>query len=84
MTRYQRSSLSDAPGHIEGPIKFFNDAKGYGFISRGNGQKDVFIHITALRRAGYDSLKEGDMVSATFSNTGKGPEVQQVLSVRRA
>ena len=46
-----------------GTVKFYNDQKGYGFIAPDNGGKDVFVHATALERAGMSGLNEGDKVS---------------------
>ena len=46
-----------------GTVKFFNSAKGFGFIELGNGQPDVFVHISAVERAGMRSLVEGQKVS---------------------
>ena len=46
-----------------GTVKFFNSAKGFGFIEQGNGQPDVFVHISAVERAGLRSLVEGQKVS---------------------
>ena len=46
-----------------GTVKFFNTQKGYGFIQPDDGSKDVFVHITAVERAGMRSLVEGQMVS---------------------
>jgi CspA family cold shock protein len=46
-----------------GTVKFFNTQKGYGFIQPDDGSKDVFIHITAVERAGMRSLNEGQKVS---------------------
>jgi cold shock protein len=46
-----------------GTVKFFNSAKGFGFIEQGNGQPDVFVHISAVERAGMHSLVEGQKVS---------------------
>jgi cold shock protein len=46
-----------------GTVKFYNAAKGYGFIQPDDGSKDVFVHVTALERAGIQSLAEGQMVS---------------------
>ena len=45
-----------------GTVKFFNDQKGYGFIEPEDGSKDVFVHITALERAGISGLNEGQKV----------------------
>jgi CspA family cold shock protein len=46
-----------------GIVKFFNSAKGYGFIQPEDGSKDVFVHVSALERAGIHSLSEGQKVS---------------------
>ena len=46
-----------------GTVKFFNSAKGFGFIEQGNGQPDVFVHISAVERAGMGSLVEGQKVT---------------------
>jgi CspA family cold shock protein len=57
-----------------GTVKFYNDQKGFGFIAPDNGGKDVFVHATALERAGMRSLVEGQKVSfdtQADSRTGK-------------
>jgi CspA family cold shock protein len=46
-----------------GTVKFYNDQKGYGFIQPDDGTKDVFVHATALERAGINGLREGQKVS---------------------
>ena len=46
-----------------GTVKWFNEQKGYGFIQPDNGQKDIFVHISAVERAGLRTLKEGQKVS---------------------
>ncbi len=46
-----------------GTVKFFNTSKGYGFLQPEDGGKDVFVHITAVQRAGLDTLSEGQRVS---------------------
>lgn len=55
----------------KGTVKWFNVTKGYGFIQPENGEKDVFVHITALERAGLRSLNEGQNVSYELA-TDKG------------
>ena len=52
-----------------GTVKFFNTAKGYGFVQPENGDKDVFVHATALQAAGIFSLNEGDKI--TFVRRGR-------------
>ncbi len=55
-----------------GTVKFFNTQRGYGFIQPEDGGKDVFVHITAVQRAGMDTLHEGQKVSfETVTERGK-------------
>jgi CspA family cold shock protein len=55
-----------------GTVKWFNATKGYGFIEPDSGGKDVFVHISAVERAGYNSLAEGAKVSyEVVANRGK-------------
>ena len=53
---------------ISGTVKFYNDQKGYGFIQPDDGQKDVFVHATALERAGINGLNEGQKVNFDTEN----------------
>ena len=56
----------------KGKIKWFNPAKGYGFIENNEGGKDIFLHISALEQAGIDNLEEGQAVSFEIGeNRGK-------------
>ena len=56
----------------KGKIKWFNPAKGYGFIENTEGGKDIFLHVSALEQAGIDSLEEGQAVSFEIAeNRGK-------------
>ena len=64
----------------QGTVKWFNDAKGYGFISRENGP-DVFVHHTAIQAEGFRTLTEGDRVSFEI---GEGPKGLQARNVQRA
>ncbi len=57
---------------ISGTVKFFNGAKGFGFITPDDGSKDVFVHATAVESAGLRSLNEGDKVSFTLEDDRKG------------
>ncbi|WP_298604762.1 cold-shock protein [uncultured Sphingorhabdus sp.] len=59
---------------ITGTVKFYNDQKGYGFIAPDNGESDVFVHASALERAGMSGLNQGQKVSfdtARDSRSGK-------------
>jgi CspA family cold shock protein len=63
----------------QGSVKWFNDAKGYGFISQEDGE-DVFVHFSAIQASGFKSLTEGDKVE--FEVT-KGPKGLQAANVRK-
>ena len=64
-----------------GTVKWFNPAKGYGFIMPSDGQKDVFVHISAVERAGLSTLNEGQAVEfEVVANRGK--ESAENLKVR--
>ncbi len=62
----------------QGTVKWFNDAKGFGFISRQNGE-DVFVHFSAIQSNGFRSLKEGQAVQF---NVVKGPKGLQAENVQ--
>ncbi|HEY7552621.1 MAG TPA: cold-shock protein [Hyphomicrobiaceae bacterium] len=57
---------------ITGTVKFFNSAKGFGFITPEDGSKDVFVHATAVEQAGLRTLNEGDRVTFTLEDDRKG------------
>ncbi len=57
---------------ISGTLKFYNAAKGFGFIAPDDGSKDVFVHASALERSGIDSLSEGDKVTFVLEDDRKG------------
>ncbi len=59
-----RESMHDLEGNMPtGTVKFFNTAKGFGFIQQDDGSKDVFVHISAVERSGLGSLNENDKLS---------------------
>ena len=61
-----------------GTVKWFNDAKGFGFISRENGP-DVFVHFRAIQGNGFKSLAEGQKVEYTVTQGQKGPQADNVV-----
>jgi CspA family cold shock protein len=63
-----------------GTVKWFNDAKGYGFISRQNGE-DVFVHFSAIQSNGFRSLQEGQQVSFDVVKGPKGFQAENVKAV---
>ena len=60
-----------------GTVKWFNDAKGFGFISRENGP-DVFVHFRAISGSGFRTLQEGQRVSFDVTQGPKGPQAENV------
>ena len=66
---------------VRGSVKWFNDSKGYGFISKEDGSGDVFVHHSAIQGEGFKSLSEGEVVEFDVTN---GPKGQQAANVRKA
>ena len=62
---------------MKGTVKWFNNAKGYGFIGRDDGP-DVFVHYSAITAEGYKSLQEGDVVEFEITQGQKGPQAANV------
>lgn len=65
----------------KGTVKWFNNAKGYGFLGREGGA-DVFVHYSSILREGYKSLKEGDQVEFDIIEGAKGPQADQVARLK--
>ena len=63
---------------IKGTVKWFNDSKGFGFISPSDGSADVFVHHSAIVSGGYRSLSEGQTVRFEVENGPKGLQATQV------
>ena len=66
---------------LKGTVKWFNNAKGFGFIGRDDGA-DVFVHYSALIAEGYKSLQEGDVVEFEIVDGQKGPQAANVVKVQ--
>jgi CspA family cold shock protein len=66
---------------VQGKVKWFNDSKGYGFITPDDGSKDVFVHFSAIQAEGYKALHEGDEVTFDVQETEKGRQAVNVAKV---
>jgi cold shock protein len=88
-SRYPRQSVSDYDGYgygskpgsggtVEGTVKWFNPDKGFGFIAPDQGGKDVFVHISAVERAGLSTLRENQRVRFTEKAGQRGPEADGI------
>jgi CspA family cold shock protein len=66
---------------ITGTVKWFNDSKGFGFITPENGQKDCFVHFSAIQGNGFKSLAEGERVEFEIVQGAKGPAAENVVKV---
>lgn len=64
-----------------GSVKWFNDAKGYGFIQQDGSEKDVFVHYTAIQGEGFKTLAEGQKVEFELIEGPKGPQAANVTKV---
>lgn len=66
---------------INGTVKWFNQDKGFGFITPENGGKDVFVHFSAINGSGRRNLQDGQQVSFVVTNGQKGPQAEDVDAV---
>ena len=62
-----------------GTVKWFDESKGFGFISQADGGKDVFVHFRAIKSDGFRSLSEGQNVQFTIEQGNKGPQAADVV-----
>jgi len=65
---------------LQGKVKWFNQEKGYGFIEV-EGEKDVFVHYSAIQQEGFKTLKEGDNVEFEVVEEQKGPQAANVIVI---
>ncbi len=76
MIEFRKLSMST----VTGTVKFFNEAKGFGFITRENGP-DVFVHYSAIQGSGFKTLAEGQQVEFTVTQGQKGPQAENVVAL---
>jgi CspA family cold shock protein len=67
-----------------GVVKWFNDAKGFGFITPDDGSDDIFVHYSVIQADGFKSLDEGDKVEIDVASGPKGPAAERVVKIKAA
>ena len=64
-----------------GTVKWFNETKGFGFISQDDGGADVFVHFSAIQGSGFKTLEEGQKVEFTVTDGQKGPQAENITKI---
>ncbi len=64
---------------VKGSVKWFNESKGFGFITPENSDKDVFVHFSAIQSSGFKTLSEGQSVEFEITDGAKGPSATNVV-----
>jgi CspA family cold shock protein len=66
---------------MTGSVKWFNESKGFGFITPADGSKDVFVHFSAIQGSGFKTLAEGQRVEFSIESGAKGPSAANVMPI---
>ena len=66
---------------LTGQVKWFNESKGFGFITPADGSKDVFVHFSAINSDGFKTLAEGQNVEFTIQDSPRGPSAADVIAL---
>jgi CspA family cold shock protein len=66
---------------VTGTVKWFNEAKGFGFIEQASGGPDVFAHFSAITGSGFKTLAEGQKVEFTVTTGAKGPQAENIVAI---
>ncbi len=66
---------------LNGQVKWFNEGKGFGFITPADGSKDVFVHFSAINSDGFKTLAEGQNVEFTIQDSPRGPSAANVTAL---
>lgn len=78
-----RTARHEGDGMATGTVKWFNAAKGYGFITPSDGGDDVFAHYSAIEMDGYKTLKEGQQVEYEVQEGPKGPQATHIRALSK-
>src|SRR3954447_15077134 len=77
-----REDTPPVPGRrVDATVKWFNASKGFGFITMSDGTQDAFLPMAILRRAGFDDVREGSLITCEVSAGAKGPLVTNVINI---
>jgi CspA family cold shock protein len=83
LSRYSQNAASSFEGGppVKATVKWFNAAKGFGFVAPSDGSPDAFLHISVLNRSGHDALADGTEIMCSIGQGPKGPQVSRITEV---